>query len=203
MFPGGPRDDATPAAVRGDRARPPGRDRRRERRDPHATPSSTSGPAALTHALRGAGLHTGDHIAIVMDNRLEYFEVLWGAMNAGLYVTPVNWHLAADEVSYIVDDCGAQALVVAADVTDAVAELGEEARALRLALGGELAGFDDFERRPRRAARGTDRRRGRRQLDVLLVRHHRPAEGHQTADHRRAARLDERRSAGWSAASSA
>ena len=42
-----------------------------------------------------------------MDNRLEYFEVLWGAMRAGLYVTPVNWHLAADEVSYIVDDCGA------------------------------------------------------------------------------------------------
>lgn len=100
----------------------------------------------LTHAVRGAGLHTGDHIAIVMDNRLEYFEVLWGAMNAGLYVTPVNWHLAADEVRYIVDDCGAQALVVAADVSAAVADLGQEARALRLALGGELAGFDDYER---------------------------------------------------------
>jgi acyl-CoA synthetase (AMP-forming)/AMP-acid ligase II len=99
----------------------------------------------VAHALRGAGLRTGDHVAIVMDNRLEYFDVLWGAMTSGLYVTPVNWHLAADEVSYIVDDCGASALIVAADATDAVAGLGTGARALRLALGRELPGFDDFE----------------------------------------------------------
>jgi acyl-CoA synthetase (AMP-forming)/AMP-acid ligase II len=99
----------------------------------------------LAHALRGAGLQSGDHIAIVLDNRLEMFDVLWGAMTAGLYVTPVNWHLAHDEVEYIVDDCGATALVVAADVTDAVTDLGGDARALRLAVGRDLAGFDDFE----------------------------------------------------------
>jgi acyl-CoA synthetase (AMP-forming)/AMP-acid ligase II len=99
----------------------------------------------VAQALRGAGLHTGDHIAVVLDNRLEMFDVLWGAMVSGLYVTPVNWHLAHDEVSYIVDDCGASALVVAPDVTDAVAGLGAEARALRLAVGRELPGFDDFE----------------------------------------------------------
>jgi long-chain acyl-CoA synthetase len=99
----------------------------------------------FAHALRAAGLRTGDHIALVLDNRLEYFDAMWGGMGSGLYVTPVNWHLAADEVRYIVDDCGASALVVAADATDAVADLGQEARALRLAVGGELPGFDDFE----------------------------------------------------------
>src|SRR4051812_253867 len=99
----------------------------------------------FAHALRSAGLQTGDHVAIVLDNRLEMFDVLWGAMDSGLYVTPVNWHLATDEVAYIVDDCGASALVVAADATDAVADLGGEARALRLALGREVRGFDDFE----------------------------------------------------------
>ena len=99
----------------------------------------------FSHALRGAGLQTGDHIAIVLDNRLEMFDVLWGAMDSGLYVTPVNWHLATDEVAYIVDDCGASALVVAADATDSVADLGGEAHALRLTLGRTLPGFDDFE----------------------------------------------------------
>lgn len=99
----------------------------------------------VAHVLRGAGVHTGDHIAVVLDNRLEMFDVLWGAMVAGLYVTPVNWHLAHDEVEYIVDDCGADALVVAADVTDAVAGLGSEVRALRLAVGRALPGFDEFE----------------------------------------------------------
>ncbi len=100
----------------------------------------------MAHALRAAGLHTGDHVALVTDNRLEFFDVVWGAMSSGLYVTPVNWHLAPDEVSYIVDDCGAQALIVAADATDPVVGLGGGARSLRLAMGHELPGFDDFER---------------------------------------------------------
>ena len=158
----------------------------------------------LTHAVRGAGLHTGDHVAIVMDNRLEYFEVLWGAMDAGLYVTPVNWHLAADEVSYIVDDCGAQALVVAAGVTDAVAD-ARAGGARRCGSRSAVRSRASTTTRPSLAAQpdGTDRRRGRRQLDVLLVRHHRPAEGHQATDDRRAARVAERRSAAWSAGSSA
>lgn len=99
----------------------------------------------VAHTLRDAGLRTGDHVAVVMDNRLEIFDVFWGAMRAGLYVTPVNWHLAPDEVSYIVDDCGASALFVAADATDAAADLGRDSRALQLAVGGEVAGFDDFE----------------------------------------------------------
>ena len=100
----------------------------------------------VAHALRSAGLHTGDHMALVMDNRLEFLDVLWGAMYSGLYFTPVNWHLAADEVQYIVEDCGANALIVAADATNSVADLGREARALQLALGGDLPGFDDFEK---------------------------------------------------------
>ena len=99
----------------------------------------------VAHALRAAGLQTADHIAVVMDNRLEFLDVLWGAMYAGLYYTPVNWHLAADEVAYIVEDCGASALVVAADATDAVGSLGRDSRRLQLALGGDVPGFDDFE----------------------------------------------------------
>jgi acyl-CoA synthetase (AMP-forming)/AMP-acid ligase II len=99
----------------------------------------------FAHALRAAGLQTGDHIAIVLDNRLEMFDALWGGMVSGLYVTPVNWHLAHDEVEYIVDDCGASALVVAADATDAVAGLGGDARKLRFTVGRALPGFDDFE----------------------------------------------------------
>src|SRR4029077_19643863 len=86
----------------------------------------------LSHALRAADVQTGDHLAIVLDNRLEMFDALWGGMGSGLYVTQATWHLAADEVQYIVDDSGASALVVAADATQAVAGLGREARALRL-----------------------------------------------------------------------
>ena len=36
----------------------------------------------------------------------------------GLRLTPVNWHLAADEVNYIVDNCDAVALFADIRVSD-------------------------------------------------------------------------------------
>jgi len=104
----------------------------------------------LAHALRAAGLRTGDHLALVMDNRPEIYEVMWAGFRSGLHVTPINWHLAPDEVQYVVDDCGATALVVSATCADAVAGLGTSSRAhLRLAVAGEsgraVEGFADYE----------------------------------------------------------
>ncbi len=100
----------------------------------------------VAHALRRAGLRTGDHVALVMANRNEFFEVVWGAMRSGLYVTPINWHLSADEVQYVVNDCGANALIVDAECADAVAGLIDSTQAvLRLAVGGPVPGFDAYE----------------------------------------------------------
>jgi long-chain acyl-CoA synthetase len=45
-----------------------------------------------------------------MDNRVEVVELLQGAILAGLWVTPINWHLTADEVKYVVEDSGARVL---------------------------------------------------------------------------------------------
>ena len=58
------------------------------------------------------GLRRGDHVAIFMENRLEYLEVCWAADRSGLYYTPINSHLNADEVRYILSDCGARSLVI-------------------------------------------------------------------------------------------
>ena len=58
-----------------------------------------------------AGLRFGDHIAVLMENRLEYFEVCWAAQRSGLFYTCINSHFNADEVAYILDDCDAQVLV--------------------------------------------------------------------------------------------
>jgi hypothetical protein len=50
----------------------------------------------LAHALRRLGMTVGDHLAVLVDNRLEYFEAVWAGMRSGLLVTPINWHLAPD-----------------------------------------------------------------------------------------------------------
>ncbi|HTR71588.1 MAG TPA: acyl-CoA synthetase [Mycobacteriales bacterium] len=93
--------------------------------------------------LTARGLVTGDGIAVLMANGTEWFDVVWGAMRAGLYVTPINWHLTAHEAAYIINDCEAKALFADASLADTVARLVDTpTAALRLSTGGELAGFE-------------------------------------------------------------
>jgi acyl-CoA synthetase (AMP-forming)/AMP-acid ligase II len=68
-----------------------------------------------------AGLRFGDHVAVLMENRPEYFEVCWAAQRSGLIYTCINSHFTAEEAAYIVDDCDAQVLVVS-DTFRALAE---------------------------------------------------------------------------------
>lgn len=63
------------------------------------------------HLLRAAGLQPGDHIAVLLENHLRFFEVYWAAMCTGLYFTPVSTHLSAAEAAYIINDCGARMVV--------------------------------------------------------------------------------------------
>ena len=88
------------------------------------------------------GLRKGDHVAMLVPNVPEAFEVYWAALRSGLYVTAVNRHLTADEAAYVITDCGARSLVVSADLGAAVADrtpLVED----RLSLG-QLEGHKDY-----------------------------------------------------------
>ena len=94
-----------------------------------------------------AGVSPGEHVAILMENRVEYVELLIGGILAGTWVTPINWHLADDEIAYVVADSGARvlftdagyaepgrrAMVAAGRSKDAVVEVGA---ALDAALDG-------------------------------------------------------------------
>ncbi len=100
----------------------------------------------VAHALRAFGLGIGDNVAVLIDNRVEYFEVVWGAMRAGLLVTPINWHLAPDEAEYIVKDCGATALFAAASYAHLASGVADPGSGVRcVAVGGEVAGFASYE----------------------------------------------------------
>jgi acyl-CoA synthetase (AMP-forming)/AMP-acid ligase II len=66
----------------------------------------------LAHWFRDRGLRRGDHIALLVENRPELLVAYWAAQRAGLYYTPCSTRLKADEVAYIVADCGARALLV-------------------------------------------------------------------------------------------
>jgi long-chain acyl-CoA synthetase len=100
----------------------------------------------LARLLRGAGLAKGDAVALACSNRAEFVEVLAATRRTGLRITPVNWHLTADEIAYIVNDCEAKALFVEDRIT-----AGIEAAAqcpnlvLKVAIGGPVAGFQGYD----------------------------------------------------------
>ena len=63
-------------------------------------------------ALSAAGIRPGERIAYVGKNSDVYFELLYGAIKAGVVMVPVNWRLAGPEIAVIVDDSEARLLLV-------------------------------------------------------------------------------------------
>ena len=58
----------------------------------------------VAHVLRETGLRKGDHVGIFMENHPAMLLAEAGAERTGLYFTPVNSYLSAEEVSYVVND---------------------------------------------------------------------------------------------------
>lgn len=66
----------------------------------------------LAGGLHRLGLRHGDTLAVVVPNVPSFFVAYLAALESGLYLTPVNTHLAAPEVAYVIADCEARAVVV-------------------------------------------------------------------------------------------
>ncbi|MFE1291242.1 acyl-CoA synthetase [Streptomyces sp. NPDC058751] len=100
----------------------------------------------LANALRAAGMCRGDVVALLADNAVEVFEVYWAALRSGLYVTAVNRHLAPAEVAYVINDCGARALVVSSALGESAEAVAKDTPgvALRLAFGGDVPGHGSY-----------------------------------------------------------
>lgn len=102
--------------------------------------------ARFARWLFEAGLRRGDHIAVLCDNDPMLFELYWGAMRCGLYVTTTNHHGTVDDIAYVVADSDAKVLVVSAALTELAADLAGHlpADCLRLAFGGPVSGYDSY-----------------------------------------------------------
>jgi fatty-acyl-CoA synthase len=99
----------------------------------------------FARALRSLGVGIGDHVAILMENNRPYLEVAWAAQRSGLYYTAINTHLRAGEVQYILDDCGAIALITSTSMADVVDGLDLSRIGIRISALGELSGFENYD----------------------------------------------------------
>ncbi|HEX4659628.1 MAG TPA: acyl-CoA synthetase [Streptosporangiaceae bacterium] len=98
----------------------------------------------LARALRSRGIAGGGHVAILMENSRPFLEVAWAAQRSGLHYTPINTHLRPAEVQYVLDDCGAVALVTSQALADVVASLDLSRVPVRVSAAGDLAGFEHY-----------------------------------------------------------
>jgi long-chain acyl-CoA synthetase len=101
----------------------------------------------LAQALYSHGLRPGGHVAVLLPNDHRTHEVAFGLQRSGLYYTFANWHLAAEEAAYIVNDCGASVLITSSALAELAAELvamtpGVE---LRLMIGDAVEGYRDYD----------------------------------------------------------
>lgn len=103
----------------------------------------------LAHLLRDElGVGPEHHVATLMANRVEGIELIVASIVAGSWITPINWHLAPDEIDYIVGDSGAKVLFVDdvhADAAGAIADRHPGCRLVRVGprLDRELASVSD------------------------------------------------------------
>jgi long-chain acyl-CoA synthetase len=77
----------------------------------------------VAHLFRALGLDTGDHIALVMDNNPHLPEVIAGAARSGLYYTPVNSHLTAPEIGYVIADSAARVVLTSKALLDVMTDV--------------------------------------------------------------------------------
>lgn len=94
----------------------------------------------IANGLAAMGIERGEMVAVLSRNRSEYLEMLLGNLRAGVRHVPVNWHLTAGEIAYILQDSGARLLVVDPTNAEVGAEAAREARVERVMVFG-----DEFE----------------------------------------------------------
>ncbi|NBT26830.1 MAG: acyl-CoA synthetase, partial [Actinobacteria bacterium] len=101
----------------------------------------------ISQLLYSAGLRAGDNVAICLENHEKFFDVVWGCHYAGLIYTACSSRLTADELTYIVNDCGAKALITSAYLAPQVSAVADKIPrvTLRLMIDGTIEGFERLE----------------------------------------------------------
>ncbi len=98
--------------------------------------------------LLDLGIDAGDRVALLLSNRLEFLVALLAANRIGAITVPLNMRERRPGLRYLLNDCGAKALVFEAPVLDEVPPT-EEIPSLKvmITVGGLLPGtvpFDDL-----------------------------------------------------------
>jgi len=85
----------------------------------------------LAGALR-AQLAEGARVAFLLENGPAYYIASWACRRSALRFVPINWHLTAEEATYIADNSNAEALIASPSLAALATEIAGRVPGLRL-----------------------------------------------------------------------
>ena len=97
--------------------------------------------------LQTMGLQHGDTIALLMDTGPRFHEVAWAPHRSGLVYVAISTKLQEDEIAYIIEDSGAQVLIVDAALSELAQRLMPVTSGIsrRLSVAGPIPGHEAYE----------------------------------------------------------
>jgi long-chain acyl-CoA synthetase len=103
----------------------------------------------VAQALRALGVSAGDRVAFVDKNGLEWYEVTFGLAKLGAVSVSVNWRLAPPEMAAIIEDAGAEVVIVGPDfvghVEQVEGDLPQVKAFVAIGRGGGHEGWLDYD----------------------------------------------------------
>src|SRR5439155_4028459 len=107
--------------------------------------------------LAELGVASGDRVAVLSNNRIEFVELFFACAKLGAVIVPTNVFLKGDFLHYQLRDCEAETIVVDGPGAATVGEVASELPALKRAIAlddATVAGVETvpFERLPESSA---------------------------------------------------
>ena len=94
--------------------------------------------ARFAGGLAAKGISAGDRVALLIGNRPEFIIATLACIRLGAITTPLNIRMAAPEIAYCIDNCGAAALIHQGDGVDLPADKETQECRIRIATGPEF-----------------------------------------------------------------
>ena len=106
--------------------------------------------------LHDIGVRPGDRVSLYSPNRWEWVVAYHAALRAGAVVNPINVMLTAEEVAFVLNDCGAAAIFTSGEKAEVIAGLTQVSGSvptLRRVIsfdpaGGGVTGFEELLSHP-------------------------------------------------------
>jgi len=77
----------------------------------------------VAQALKASAVMPGERVALLLMNGAEFIESFFAVAKIGAVSVPLNWRLVADELAFILEDCGATVLLYSENFAPLAAEL--------------------------------------------------------------------------------